>query len=97
MSEQGQHIYIPDHRRDIVPSQRWVQVQFGGTMVASSIQTVLGRENGHWLREYYFPQQDVQMAHLEANDTQGVSSTYGTRFSCFIVAHVLVRLFRPFE
>ena len=77
MSDKGEHIYIPDHRRDIMPSQRWVRAQFGGQTVASSTNTMLARETGHWRREYYFPQSDVQMQMLVLSDENGSSPTYG--------------------
>jgi uncharacterized protein (DUF427 family) len=69
--------FIPDYRRDILPSQRHVRVQFGGQFVANSQQTILGRESGHWLREYYFPAADVRRDLLVPSEQTTHSPTLG--------------------
>jgi uncharacterized protein (DUF427 family) len=69
--------FIPDHRRDIMPSQRYVRVQFAGQFVANSKQTMLARESGHWLREYYFPPEDVRRDFLVPGERTTHSPTFG--------------------
>lgn len=74
--------YMPDHRREIVPSEKWVRVLFNGEYIADSRHTLLLRAAGHTPR-YYFPKDDVRMdlltptEHARPSDTLG-EATYWT-------------------
>jgi len=59
--------YIPEHAKEIVPSQKWVRVYFGGRFIADSKNVLLVRQKGG-PPEYYFPEQDVRMEYLQEND-----------------------------
>jgi uncharacterized protein (DUF427 family) len=76
-AQQAAQTYIPDYRRDILPSQRHVRVQFRGQFIGDSKQTKLGRKSGHWLREYYFPLKDVKREFLVPSDYTKPSPTFG--------------------
>jgi uncharacterized protein (DUF427 family) len=50
----------PDHRVDLVPEKRRVQVTFAGTVIADSSDTVRVEETGHG-PVHYFPEKDVRL------------------------------------
>ncbi|MEM7113171.1 MAG: DUF427 domain-containing protein [Chloroflexota bacterium] len=76
-SVKAAQIYIPDQRRNIHASPRHVRAQFAGQWVADSKTPYLAREDGHWLREYYFSTGEVQQDLLVKSEKTAVSSTFG--------------------
>ena len=67
MQDKKKADYIPEHAKEIVPSQKRVRVYFGGRFIADSKNVLLVRQQGG-PPEYYFPQQDVRMEYLHGND-----------------------------
>ena len=60
MAEKPKH----DRRPEVIESDKWVRVYFGGAVVADSKGPCLLRAQGR-LPVYYFPPEDVHMAHLK--------------------------------
>ncbi|MDX1662756.1 MAG: DUF427 domain-containing protein [Candidatus Promineifilaceae bacterium] len=53
-----------DRRPEVMQSDKWLRVYVGGKVVADSKKPLLLRAQGQ-LPVYYFPEEDVRMAHLQ--------------------------------
>ena len=57
----------PDHRVDLVPDGRHIQVTFGGAVIADSSATLRVEETGHG-PVHYVPEKDVRLDLLHSTD-----------------------------
>jgi uncharacterized protein (DUF427 family) len=54
----------PDHKVDLIKSDKHVLVIFNGEVVADSERTIIVDESGHSI-VYYFPRSDVRMDYMQ--------------------------------
>jgi uncharacterized protein (DUF427 family) len=57
----------PDHKVDLIKSDKHVLVIFNGEVVADSERTIIVDESGHSI-VYYFPRSDVRMDYMQRTD-----------------------------
>ena len=57
----------PDHRVDLIKSDKLVRVIFTGEVVADSDRTIIVDESAHSI-VYYFPRSDVRMDYMQRTD-----------------------------
>ena len=57
----------PDHKVDLIKSDKHVRVIFNGEVVADSDRTIIVDESRHSI-VYYFPRSDVKMGYMQRTD-----------------------------
>jgi len=67
----------PAHWREIVPSPKWIRVQFAGEFIADSENVLILREQRR-PPVYYFPREDVSMDFFKSSDYTTDSDGMGT-------------------
>jgi len=57
----------PDHYVEIIASSNTFEVEYNGTVIASSSSVLEMKEKGYPSR-YYFPKEHINMAHMRSTD-----------------------------